>query len=231
MVDASARLSLREEQKALTRRRLLDSAEAVFARQGFHGASVEELAREAGATTGALYSNFAGKEDLFLALFEERIATDFGDYTEIVAAGTTFEEQARGPADRWMQILRERPDYFPLLIEFWAYAIRVPELRERLADRFAALRAASASLVLEGAVQLGFPPNAEAGELVGTLINALGNGLALEKLVDPDAVPDALYGDMLVLILAALRALARENGADFDSASQKTTTNEEIKDE
>ena len=42
--------SLRDEQKALTRRRLLDAAEAVFARRGYHGASVEEIAREAGAT-------------------------------------------------------------------------------------------------------------------------------------------------------------------------------------
>jgi AcrR family transcriptional regulator len=221
MSDPLRRPSLRDEQKALTRRRLLDAAEAVFARSGFHGASVDEIAREAGATTGALYSNFAGKEDLFLALFEERIATDVGDYSQIVAEATTIEEQARGAADRWMAILRERPAYFPLLIEFWAYAIRTPSLRERLAGRFAALRAASARLVLEGAVQQGYPSNAEAGELVGLLINALGNGLALEKLTDPDAVPDALYGDLLVLVFQALQALAREStgAADTDAAS------------
>lgn len=222
MSDAARRPSLRDEQKALTRRRLLDGAEAVFAQRGFHGASVEEIAREAGATTGALYANFASKEDLFLALFEERIAADVGDYSQIVAEGTTVEEQARGAADRWMDILRERPAYFPLLIEFWAYAIREPLLRERLAGRFAALRAASTRLVLEGAEQQGYhPPNAEAGELVGLLVNALGNGLALEKLADPDAVPDALYGDMLVLIFQALEALARESlsPADMGAAS------------
>jgi AcrR family transcriptional regulator len=211
MIDASSGPSLRDEQRALTRRRLLDAAEAVFARGGFHGSSVEEIARGAGATTGALYSNFASKEDLFLALFEERIAADVGDYSQIVAAGATIEEQARGAADRWMEILRERPHYFPLLIEFWSYAIREHALRERLAERFAALRSASARLVLEGAGRQGFPPHTEAGELVGLLINALGNGLALEKLVDPDAVPDALYGEMLVLIFTALGALAREN--------------------
>jgi AcrR family transcriptional regulator len=227
MSDSSARPSLRDEQKALTRRRLLDGAEAVFARHGFHGASVDEIAREAGATTGALYSNFAGKEDLFLALFEERIATDVGAYSEIVAAGASFEAQARGAADHWMQILHERPDYFPLLIEFWAYAIRVPKLRERLADRFAALRASSARLVLEGAQQLGFPPNIEAGELIGLLINALGNGLALEKLVDPDAIPDALYGDLLVLILQALRALALQAGADSDYTPPTAATEQQ----
>jgi AcrR family transcriptional regulator len=215
MTDAS-RPSLRDEQKALTRRRLLDSAEAVFARSGYHGASVEEIAREAGATSGALYSNFASKEDLFLALFEERIATDVGDYSQIVAKATTFEEQARGGADHWMEILRERPDYFPLLIEFWAYAIREPALRERLAARFAALRSASGRLFLEAAGQQGHPPNAEAGEFVGQLINALGDGLALAKLVDPDAVPDTRFGDMLLLIFKAFDALAREDPSAVD---------------
>src|ERR1700686_1144493 len=221
MTDASSRPSLRDEQRALTRRRLLDRAEAVFARRGFRGGSVEDIARESGATTGALYSNFASKEDLFLALFEERIAADVGDYSQIVAEGATVEEQARGAADHWMQILRDRPDYFPLLIEFWAYAIREPQLREHLAGRFAALRSASARLALEGAKRQGYSPSAEAGELVGLLINALGNGLALEKLVDPDAIPDGLYGDMLVLIFTALGALSRENPgeADRDAAS------------
>jgi AcrR family transcriptional regulator len=211
MPDASSRPSLRDEQKALTRRRMLDGAEAVFARSGFHGASVEEIACEAGASTGALYSNFAGKEDLFLALFEERVAADVRDYSQIAAEGATVEEQARGTADHWMAILRERPDYFPLFIEFWAYAIREPRLRERLGSQFAALRSSSARLFLDGAGQQGVSLSAEAGELVGMLINALGNGLALEKLADPEAVPDGLFGDMLVLIFQALEALTREN--------------------
>lgn len=210
MEDVSRPL-LRDELKALTRRRLLDSAEAVFARGGFHGASVEEIAREAGATSGALYSNFAGKEDLFLALFEERIATDVGDYSQIVADGATVEEQARGAADHWIEILRERPDYFPLLVEFWAYAIREPALRERLAARFAALRSASGRLFLEAAERHGQPPTGEAGEFVGLLVNALGNGLAFEKLLDPEAIPDARFGDMLVLIFRAFEALIRED--------------------
>lgn len=230
-----SRPSLRDEQKALTRRRLLDSAEAVFARSGYHGASVEEIAREAGATSGALYSNFAGKEDLFLALFEERIATDVGDYSQIVAEGATLEQQARGAADHWMEILHERSDYFPLLIEFWAYAIREPELRARLAGRFAALRSASARLVLQGAQRQGFPPNAEAGEFVGQLITALGNGLALEKLADPEAIPDGLFGDMLLLIFKAFEALARQDPSVVDpqtaiSSQERTTAKKGAKD-
>ncbi len=216
MASSLQRPSLRDEQRALTRRRLLDGAEAVFARSGYHGASVNEIAREAGATTGALYSNFAGKEDLFLALFDERIATDVRDYSQIAADGATAEEQARGTADHWMEILRERPDYFPLFIEFWAYAIREPRLRDRLAGQFKALRSSSARLFLEGAGRKGVSLSDEAGELVGLLINALGNGLALEKLADPEAVPDALFGDLLMLIFQALEALGRENPSMTD---------------
>jgi AcrR family transcriptional regulator len=217
MSKVAHRPSLRDEQKALTRRRLIDAGEAVFARSGYHGASVEEIAREAGASTGALYSNFAGKEDLFLALFEERIAADVRDYSQIAAAGATVEEQARGAADHWMAILRERPDYFPLFIEFWAYAIREPRLRKRVAGQFAALRYASARLFLEGAGRQGISLSGEAGELLGILINALANGLALEKLADPDAVPDSLFGDMLMLVFQAL-----EGGV---SRSQDPATN------
>lgn len=208
---SEARPSLRDEQKALTRRRLIDAAEAVFARSGYHGASVEEIAREAGATTGALYSNFVGKEDLFLALFEERIAADVDEYSEIIATGATLEEQARGAGDRWMEILRERPNYFPLLIEFWSYAIREPRLRKRLGERFAALRSGSATVASEAAARWGYPADAaEAGERLGLFINALGNGLALEKLVDPDAVPDSIYGEFLAIVFQAFEALMRE---------------------
>jgi AcrR family transcriptional regulator len=220
MAGTGRRPSLRDEHKALTRRRLLDAAESVFAKRGFHGASVEDIAREAGATTGALYSNFAGKEDLFLELFEESTAADVGEYSEIFAAGTTLEEQARGGADRFMRILHERPDYFPLFIEFWAYAIREPRVRERFASRFAAFRSAMARLVSEGAGRHDVQLPAEFAERLGIVINALGNGLALEKLADPPAVPDQLFGDMLVLLFNALGALARETVVLSDSGAE-----------
>ena len=215
MEQSPNRPSIRDEQRALTRRRLIDAAESVFARSGFHGASVEEIVREAGATTGALYSNFTGKEDLFLALFEERIATDMSEYSEIVTTGSTLGEQARGVGDHWMRILRERPNYFPLLIEFWSYAIREPQLRERLGGRFAALRLGSTRMASEAAEGWGISAGAEAGEYLALFITALGNGLALEKLVNPDAVPDALYGEILARVFQAFEALV-DNGEPID---------------
>jgi len=208
------RPSLRDEQKALTRRRLLDAAEVVFAQRGFHGASVDEIAREAGATTGALYSNFSGKEDLFLAMFERSAQADVRDYAEIFTTQDTPEEQTRAVADLWMSILRERPNYFPLVIEFWAYAMREPRLRDPLAERLRTLRTASARLVAQGAQRRGISLSPEFAERLGLLITALGNGLALEKLLDPDAIADETYGDLLTLIFGAFGELARRSNDD-----------------
>lgn len=59
------------ERSATTQAALLVSARELFAERGFAGAGREEIVRRAGVTRGALYHHFAGKEDLFRAVFEE----------------------------------------------------------------------------------------------------------------------------------------------------------------
>src|SRR5256885_7728281 len=156
----AVRTPIREEHRALTRTRVLEAARRVFARRGFHGASLDEIAREAGATTGAIYSNFAGKEDLFLALFEDHVASQNRKYREIFNRGQNLEERSRGGADDWMAFLHDEPDSFPLMIEFWSYAIRDAKLRRRYATRLAAFRETFAQLIEQGASDLGveLPP-------------------------------------------------------------------------
>ena len=63
----------RAERQAQTRGDLVDAAERLFIRQGFHPTSVDAVAAEAGYTKGAVYSNFASKEELFLAVYERRV--------------------------------------------------------------------------------------------------------------------------------------------------------------
>src|SRR5204862_3072071 len=72
MPRATDRLS-REEKKAMTRRKLLDAAATVFARKGFAGASLDDVAEEAGLTKGAVYSNFASKDELIEVLLDTRL--------------------------------------------------------------------------------------------------------------------------------------------------------------
>jgi TetR/AcrR family transcriptional regulator, transcriptional repressor of aconitase len=72
-----ARLS-REENQALTRARLLSVAKQHFARDGYAASSLDRIAEEAGFSKGAVYSNFAGKNELFLGVLEEhgRVSLD-----------------------------------------------------------------------------------------------------------------------------------------------------------
>src|SRR5579883_3082128 len=86
----------RAEAKEHTRDRLLDAAAALFARKGFAGASLEEIAESAGYSVGAVYSNFAGKEQLFLELLaarrskaSARRATAFSAFVEEASSGNS----------------------------------------------------------------------------------------------------------------------------------------------
>jgi AcrR family transcriptional regulator len=194
----------REERRAHTRARLLDGARAVFARRGYQAATVDEVAEEAGFTTGALYSNFKGKEDLFLAVVEDMIAREVREYTEIFERGTTFEERSRGGADRWMELLGQDPDYFRLFIELWSAAIRDPGLRAKFAERSGAMRDATTRMIEAGSTEMGVEAPREDARMLATVVNALGNGLAMEKLMFPGSVPDNLFGDILAVLFRAL---------------------------
>ena len=62
----------RKERQEQTREQVIEAAARVFARRGYHRATVDEIASEAGFTIGALYSNFSGKEELFMAIADRQ---------------------------------------------------------------------------------------------------------------------------------------------------------------
>jgi AcrR family transcriptional regulator len=199
-VAATQRRLSRDERKAETRAALLDAAGRVFARRGFHAAGVDEVAAEAGFSTGALYSNFEGKEDLFLALLQREIGRQAEGVARAVGQRRTLDERARGGAEYWIEFLDREPQLVLLFMEFWAYAVRNPEVRERFAARYAEVRASLARIIEAGARELGVelarPP-----EHLATAIDALADGFALQKLADPDSVPDELFADALAMLL------------------------------
>src|SRR5271165_4590048 len=67
--------SRRQGRTELTRARLIQSAEKIFARDGFEAAKLEEIAADAGYTRGAFYANFESKEDLFFEMLEREISS------------------------------------------------------------------------------------------------------------------------------------------------------------
>jgi AcrR family transcriptional regulator len=191
----------REQSKANTRERLLAAARGVFARSGFHGASVEEIASEAGFSTGALYSNFDGKEDLFLVLMEREIDEHAREISEAVRERASVAERATGGARRWMTMIEREPELLLLLMEFWAYGVRDAQIRPKVAAQFAHMREVLTRLIAESVREFDLELDIPAEQLA-IAIDALADGIARQKLADPDAVPDELMGRVLSLLFA-----------------------------
>jgi AcrR family transcriptional regulator len=184
----------RDEKRAETRSALVRSAADVFARRGFHAASVDEIAENAGFSVGALYSNFERKEDLLLAAIEQNVSDWARLFAERFRESDNIHDQARSIADAWISGVTAEPEPFLLWIELWAYAVRNDRLREELAVRSRAIRELFTSMMREVAEQADVTfPDGLAEEL-GAVFDALGLGLAVRRLLDPEAVPDGFFG-------------------------------------
>src|SRR4051812_4004927 len=138
MSDAVARrrrAPTRAERQAQTRRELLDAAERLFTAQGFHATSLDAVADEAGYTRGAVYSNFASKEDLFFAIYERRVETFLPELRQALHATTDVGEAllAVTSAHRARRE-REQDGWLAVFLEFWTHVLRHPEHRARFAS-------------------------------------------------------------------------------------------------
>ena len=123
----------RAEAVALTRSQLLDAAAEVFGEKGFAGASLDEIAERAGRTKGAVYSNFASKDDLFIAVLDQWLAASHQALEARLASisdADSLVEALRETTTVWAR--RSRAEFL-LLWEFRLYALRNPEVADRLA--------------------------------------------------------------------------------------------------
>jgi AcrR family transcriptional regulator len=179
----------RAESALQTRRRLLEAAHTVFFQRGFHGATLEAVAEEAGLTKGAVYSRFESKADLFLAFQEERNEQALRQLTEELAGVSSRRQLLTWFREYWAMRLREAPEWTLLVIEFWASACRDAELQARFSDQHARLMAGAGALVEEAAVRLGVTLPAS-GEALAITSTAIGHGLMLERLLAPEKVDE-----------------------------------------
>jgi AcrR family transcriptional regulator len=199
----------RKEQQAETRERLLRSAGKVFARRGFQAASLDEIAGDAGFTKGAVYANFESKEDLFLAMLDERFAERRAAMERTAATGDEPEDQLRAGGGDFAQYLTADPEWQRLFFEMAAHAGRDERFREALVERYRGLRRVIADVYAGRAAELGVEPPVPF-EQIALMVFAMGNGFAMEKLLEPDVVPDDLFAQMLTIFLAGLGAMVDE---------------------
>ena len=218
----------RSVRKSETRRRLLQSAARVYASRGFGGATLDQVAAEAGFTKGAVYSHFGSKENLLLALMEEHLASQV---TEQIALfdrertnqeRPTWERPLAGSA-RWMEQVEEDPDPFRLFVELWIYAQRDERLCRRLAGGLDALRITFARFASASAADAGLVPPPHASEQFANVMLGLGIGLPMIKLIDPDSVSASLLGAVLSVLIRTVESSSSARALLADPDGSRAT--------
>jgi AcrR family transcriptional regulator len=202
----------RKESQARTRSKLLEAAGKVFACRGLEKATVDEVAGEAGYTKGAFYANFKSKEELFLAMLDEKFAARLEELDAVLESGASVEDQARRAGQDFAQYVAADPDWSRLFFEFAVQAMRDDEFRQELVTRHRTIRARIADGFRSHKETIGGEPPIPA-EQVAMMTYAMADGFALARILEPEDVPDDLFGTMLAVFFTGLAVMTREAAA------------------
>lgn len=186
------------------RRTLLDAAARVFARSGVDAASLDEVAAAAGLTKGAIYSNFAGKDDLVDAVVADNLQSHLETGLAAVESGGSMAERAQALGDELTRSFVGQPEQHMLFLELWQRAVRSAADGRLRDDALVAhrreLHATVTAAITANAGDTGATLPIPADQLA-TVLLALSHGFALELQVDEAHVPDDLFGRVLALLV------------------------------
>jgi AcrR family transcriptional regulator len=201
------------QRREATREQVLGAAARVFAQRGFHATSLDAVAEEAGFSRGAVYYNFADKEELFLELLDRRCAERAADLRKLFTDDDRDDVQATSrqaqiAAQHALEAMVDDPQWRALYFEFLAQAARDPSFRRRFARRTAEMRGALDEVIAERteplADALGMQP-----QQLAVAIDALGVGLwAAHMLHGSRAVPRDLFSRAVALLIDGMAARA-----------------------
>ena len=118
----------------MTREALIDAAAELFAERGYQGASLDEIAEAAGFTRGAIYSNFEGKEDLFLSVMARRNDELLAAYDGVLERSVEHGDALSEAATIWSATQSHDLDGLRLMLEFRLLALRNDTIRKSLED-------------------------------------------------------------------------------------------------
>jgi AcrR family transcriptional regulator len=186
----------RAEAKAKRLEDLLAAAERLFLRQGYYATSLDEIAAEAGLTKGAVYSNFANKEQLFLTLME-RGQVRFGALAMFQDPTLTPNEAFRRLGEAMIAAGPLDPQEAALVLEIRAVVLRSPA-----AQRAYAARMQPPFLALAEDIERQRPTNQlTVSGLESVLIQqALSDGLLMMRALYPELVEPSLYPKAMALL-------------------------------
>lgn len=198
---SSTSVTSRTDSQARTRQLVMDAAERLFLAHGFAATSLEDIAREAGFSKGAVYSNFAGKTDLFFAIVEGQFV-DLGNQLRqaVTDADDDVVSQLAAVSTWYEQFLQVESGWSRSLPELAAIAAQDDEARRRFTTLLGSVEGSITDLLESQQVALGIRfglPSASIAALVVSLVV----GLTVRSLHDL-ASPPELFNAALARLLA-----------------------------
>jgi AcrR family transcriptional regulator len=173
----------RQQQKEQTYLDLVAAAFTVFCARGYTNATVDEIAESAGYTKGAVYTHFATKDALFLAVFDRFFADHLGEHAE----------------QSFVQDVAQNRSWYVAITEFVGYAIRNEAVGSELAPRYRQLHAT---------ILRRLPPGERAQEIAWAII-ALSHGMTLLAYMLPDLEMGEHYDELLARLMMSSNAPPR----------------------
>jgi AcrR family transcriptional regulator len=170
---------------------------------------VDHIVRRAGLSKGTFYWTFDSKEDLFVALLEDRLDTPVRRLLEGIRHAPVDARTGNAVSQGLADIFAADPQIVRLLHEYWSAGIRDRSHAARYRRRHRALREALALALVARHEQTGVPLALPAEELAEALI-ALAIGLGMGALVDRRSVRPELFGEIASLVYDGLAHRAEQ---------------------
>ncbi|GAB2662234.1 TetR/AcrR family transcriptional regulator [Prescottella soli] len=194
----------------VVRARILEAAAEEFAERGFAAARLAEIARRAGFTKGAVYSNFESKQDLFAELFAQRSLDLAGRVLAEVAGLDLADALGKGGAAVASALIADS-EWSLLVLEFGVQAVRDPSVKQAYIRERRYLRSKLVELIADRAREWGVDIDVRTTALS---LTALISGLVLEHTVDPEDVNHQAIGTAVTALFAGAVARAQMGAAD-----------------
>lgn len=188
----------RAERQAQTRLSLIEVAKDMFLTDGYAATSLDKVAVKAGFSKGAVYSNFAGKEELCMAVLDSIHA----EQIDGVVSAFSPDRDLDGQIEAFVNWAREglgQPRWTALEVEFGAIARHSPYVATELVKRHREIRTAIAQLVRQVTTQAGLGDTVDPDKAATTLLS-LGIGLGTLRSLD-HTIDVGIFADTMRALL------------------------------
>lgn len=170
------------DKRERTRARLIEAASALIREKGFEQTSLADVAERAGMTTGAIYSNFRNRDELFSAVADVRGAPIMPK----MWPGMSFADLMASLAEAVIEAMPQRRAAVRGALAFHAYCLDHEEVRQRRLQTTTRIHEASVALLRafpEGELPM-------APDLLSRSLQCLMDGLILQRIITPELITD-----------------------------------------